>query len=200
MSCFFPAAIHVYSLATTWSSGLAKKLTLVYCTVLPCGPSQPESRGLKYVCAWGVRTSKCCYNCCITLLTTTREQGWHSGDNSRLPPTLPEFDSGLVSCMGRVCYCQSHLAPRVFFFSRDLWFSSLHENKLCQISIRSGQRTRMKASYGWCGFVSKYYKILYFILSIYQNQSAWMQFLACHSPCIQMTPFGEKQNFQYWRV
>lgn len=116
MSCFFPAAIHVYSLATTWSSGLAKKLTLVYCTVLPCGPSQPESRGLKYVCAWGVRTSKCCYNCCITLLTTTREQGWHSGDNSRLPPTLPEFDSGLVSCMGRVCYCQSHLAPRVFFF------------------------------------------------------------------------------------
>ena len=175
MTSLFPV-IHVYSLATTWSPGLAKKLTLVYCTVLPCGPSHPESRGLKYVCAWGVRTSKCSYNCCITLLTTPREQGWRSGDNSRLPPTLPEFDSGVVSCMGRVCCCFSS-----FFFPGSLVFLPPRKQTLPNLN-------------------SKYYNILHFILLIYQNQLAWMQFLACHSPWSQMTPFGEKQNSQYWKV
>lgn len=129
---FFRVTINVYSLVTTWSSGLAKKLILVYCTVLPCGPSQPESRGLKYVCAWGVRTSKCSYNCCITLLTTAREQGWRSGDNSRLPPTFPEFDSGLVSCMVRVCCCFRLTLLRELFFLGISGFPSSTETNFAK--------------------------------------------------------------------
>ena len=34
----------------------------------------------------------------------------------------------------------------------------------------------------------------------YQGLLAWMRFLACLSPWKQMTPFGEKQNFCYWKV
>ena len=66
------------------------------------------------------------------------EQGWCSGESTRLPPVWPGFDSRsrCHNLCGLSLLLVLVLAPRVFL--RVLRFSSLHKNQHFQIPIRPG--------------------------------------------------------------
>ena len=65
-----------------------------------------------------------------------REEGWHSGESTRLPPMWPGFDSQTLVICGLSLLLVLVSAPRVFLWV--LWFSSHHKNQHFQIPIRTG--------------------------------------------------------------
>ena len=69
-------------------------------------------------------------------LISVGEQGWRSGESTRLPPMWPGFHSRTRRNMWVEFVVGSLLALRVFL--QVLQFSSLHRNQNCQIPIWSG--------------------------------------------------------------
>ena len=69
------------------------------------------------------------------------EQGWRSGESTRLPPMWPGFDSWTRRHMWVDFVVGSHPCSKGFFFLRVLrFFSSLLKKPTFQIPIQSGIR------------------------------------------------------------
>ena len=72
------------------------------------------------------------------------EQGWRSGESTRLQPMWPEFESRHQRHVGWVCCWLSPLLWEVFL--RLLRFSPLLKNQHFQIPIRSGTHGHVSTS------------------------------------------------------
>ena len=78
------------------------------------------------------------------LLFYKGEQGWRSGESTRLPPICPEFDSRTRRHMWVDFVVGSHPCSEIFL--RVLRFSSLRKNQHFQIPIRSEEYPAPQAS------------------------------------------------------